>query len=309
MTRKLILTIGSVLIGLSAAFILSGCQEEGLVLGTTATPGLLKIQATTETLGAAARIYPSGQQAPDDIDVNLTPSAFTIAFKRIVIKQVDEETGATLAEQELFNVDSVADAQIVDLVNSQASDLIDAADLPAGTYNKIDIEVFYMDMTVPTIFPGDTSYDIAYRMVYETMDLLEPRDFLLYLQPEWMTGYAQLATAVTEAGYYWMNREDPDVVLAVEGASQRPDYNVLDLFANDEFWNSEHKVLEGGMINPPLEYDPEAGGVLTINFNVEEKFNFKDYYDETKEADGLWEIRYDTGIHPFPPDFECQPQS
>ena len=106
-----------------------------------------------------------------------------------------------------------------------------------------------------------------------------------------------------------MNREDPDVVLAVDGAVQRPAFNVLDLFANDEFWNSEHKVLEGGVISPPLEYDPEAGGVLTINFKVEGKFNFKDYYDETKEADGLWEIRYDTGIHPFPPDFECQPQS
>lgn len=68
-------------------------------------------------------------------------------------------------------------------------------------------------------------------------------------------------------------------------------------------------MLEGGIINPPLEYDPNDGGVLTITFDVTGKFNFKDYYDETTEPDGQWEIRRDGGIHPFPPDFDCTPEN
>ena len=240
--------------------------------------------------------------------MNLTPTEYTVAFKRIVLKQVSGETEETLAEVEVFDAETVDEALIVDLLNSSASDVLDAEELPAGTYNKVDIEVFYLDMTVATLYPDTTSYDIPYRMVYETMGVLEPRDFLLYLEPAWMESGSELAGSVTEAGWYWMEMADPDHVVAVDGAAAHPEFHVLDLFANDEFWSSEHKVLEGGSIDPPLEYDPNDGGALTIEFDVTGKFNFKDYYDETTEPDGLWEIRQDSGIHPFPPGFECAPE-
>lgn len=271
-------------------------------------PGVLQVKAFTETLGATARIVPSGQDIPDDVDVNLTPIEYSIAFKRIVLKQVDEATGETLLESEIFSVDAVEDALIVDLQNAEALDLLNVESLPAGTYNKVDIEVFYLDMTIPTLYPAETSYDIPYRMVFEDMGVLQARDFLLYLEPAWFESDPELAAAVTEAGWYWMEMGDPDHVEPVAGAAAHPEYHVLDLFANEEFWSSEHKVLEGGWIEPPLEYDPEAGGVLTISFDLIGKFNFKDYHDEEVEPDGLWEIRQDGGIHPFPPDFDCVPE-
>ncbi|MCA9297527.1 MAG: hypothetical protein KDA28_00590, partial [Phycisphaerales bacterium] len=168
---------------------------------------------------------------------------------------------------------------------------------------------FYLDMTVPTLYPGSTSQNIRYRMVFEDDGVLQARDFLLYLEPEWFDGFSQLQASVTEAGWYWMDRGDPDHVVAVEGATAHPDFAVLDLFANEEFWSSEHKVLEGGVISPELEYDAEAGGVLNMRFDVTEKFNFKDYYDDTTAPDGLWEIRKDGGIHPFPPDISADPQA
>ncbi|MBN2563930.1 MAG: hypothetical protein JXQ75_23695 [Phycisphaerae bacterium] len=301
-------------LGMTAfALLLVGCDIAQLAdktpdpsSGTTA--GILEIKAVTDTLGAAAFRAPSPQLAPDDVDVNLTPSEYAIAFKRIVVKQVDEETDETLAEVEVFSAETVDDALVVDLTNSAASDVLSAEALPAGTYNKVDIEVFYLDMTVATIYPGSESHDIPYRMVFEEMDSLEPRDFLLYLDPSWMEAGSDLADLVTEEGWYWMEMSDPDNVVAVEGAAGHPEFHVLDLFANEEFWSSEHKVLEGGMISPPLEYDPEEGGVLTIRFDVTGKFNFKDYHDESEDPDGLWEIRKDAGIHPFPPDFNCLPQ-
>ena len=277
--------------------------------GTDAVPGVLQIKASTDSLGAAARVVPSGQQAPDDVDVNLTPTECTVAFKRIVIKQADEDTDETLLEVEVFNVDAVEDALIVDLLNSTASDVLDVEELSAGTYNKVDIEVFYLDMTVSTLYPGTTSHDIPYRMVFEQMGVLEPRDFLLYLEPSWTETGSDLAASVTAAGWYWMEMADPDHVVAVDGATAHPEFQDLDQFADDEFWSSEHKVLEGGRIQPPLEYDPKDGGILTISFDVTGKFNFKDYYDETTDPDGQWEIRRDGGIHPFPPDFECAPES
>jgi hypothetical protein len=243
------------------------------------------------------------------VDVNLTPIAYSIAFKRLVLKQVDEATDETLNEVEVFSAEGIDDALVVDLFDTAASDVLDVDALAAGTYNKIDIEVFYLDMTVPTLYPGAASHDIAYRMVYEDMGVLEPRDFLLYLEPGWMDPNSALAASVTEEGWYWMEMSDPDHVVPVEGAAAHPEFHVLDLFANEEFWSSAHKALEGGRIDPPLEYDPNDGGVLTISFDVTGKFSFKDYYDETTEPDGLWEIRRDSGIHPFPPDFNCVPEA
>jgi hypothetical protein len=272
-------------------------------------PGVLQIKAYTDTLGQAARIQPSGQDVPDDVDVNLTPTEYTVAFKRIVLKQVDDQTQEVLAEVEVFSADTVDDALIVDLENGMPYEVLAVEELPAGTYNKMDIEVFYLDMTVATLYPGTTSYDIPYRMVFEQMGVLEPRDFLLYLEPAWMEDNPELAALITEAGWYWMEMGNPDQVVPVAGAATHPDFHVLDLFANDEFWSSEHKVLEGGHINPPLEYDPTAGGVVTIAFDVAGKFDFKDYHDETTEPDGQWEIRKDGGIHPFPPDIECRPEA
>jgi len=271
-----------------------------------AVPGELQVKAYTDSLGGAARSFPTGQTAPDDIDVNLTPLEYTVAFKRIVLKQVDEATREVLSEAEVL---STADALVVDLGNAAAADVLTAANLPAGTYNQVDIEVFYLDMTISTIYPGGESHDIPYRMVFENMGVLQQRDFLLWLDPAWMTGFDALSAAVTEAGWYWMERENPDHVLAVAGATEHPSFNVLDLFANDAFWSAEHKVLEGGRITPALEYDPAAGGVVTINFDVTGTFNFKDYHDATTTADGKWEIRRDAGIHPFPPNFQCAPEA
>ena len=104
-----------------------------------------------------------------------------------------------------------------------------------------------------------------------------------------------------------MEREDPDHVLACGGGPRHTRrFNVLDLFANDEFWSAEHKVLEGGRIDPPLVYDPADGGVLTITFDIVGTFNFKDYHDETTAADGEWEIRPVTrAFIPFPPGISC----
>ena len=335
MIRNTPLITAWVLIGLAAVAMFLGCDSfvatpaDGTAAGpaddsttgpgdeTDTTPqddtntvaGVLQVKALAESLSDAAHIVPSGQAAPDDVDVNLTPTAYTVAFMRIVLKEVDETTDETLSEVEVFNADGIDDALIVDLLDTAASDVLDVEDLPASTYNQVDIEVFYLDMTVPTLYPGTESHDIPYRMVFEEMGVLEPRDFLLYLEPSWMEAGSDLAASVIEAGWYWMEMSDPDHVVPVADATAHPEFHVLDLFANDEFWSSEHKVLEGGRISPPLEYDPEEGGVLTIEFDVTGKFNFKDYYDETTEPDGQWEIRRDGGIHPFPPDFNCVPDT
>ena len=334
MIRNTLLITAWVLIGLAIVAMFLGCDSfvatpaDGTAAGpaddsttdpgdgtdttpqddTNAVAGVLQVKALAESLSDAAHIVPSGQAAPDDVDVNLTPTEYTVAFMRIVLKEVDETTDETLSEVEVFNADSIDDALTVDLLDTAASDVLDVEDLPAGSYNQVDIEVFYLDMTVPTLYPGTESHDIPYRMVFEEMGVLEPRDFLLYLEPSWMEAGSELAVSVTEAGWYWMEMSDPDHVVPVADATAHPEFHVLDLFANDEFWSSEHKVLEGGRISPPLEYDPNDGGVLTIQFDVTGKFNFKDYHDETTDPDGQWEIRRDGGIHPFPPDFNCVPE-
>ncbi|MCB9851514.1 MAG: hypothetical protein H6819_00340 [Phycisphaerales bacterium] len=317
-SRSGAIALGVVALALTVALTGSTCQVSitgdggttgGSNTNTAVTPGVLKIQVLTDSIAPAASPLPAADEnAPDDVDVNLTPIAYSVAFKRIVLQEFDPIRNETATEFEAFSTDDPDAALVIDLVNDDASALVSADDLPSGIYNKVDIEVFYLDMTVPTLYPGSTSNNINYRMVFEDDGVLQARDFLLYLEPEWFLENTQLGMTVTEAGWYWMDREDPDHVVAVEGATSHPSFPVLDLFANEEFWSSEHKVLEGGVISPELEYDSEAGGVLNIQFDVTEKFNFKDYHDDTTEADGLWEIRKDGGIHPFPPDISSQPQ-
>ena len=280
---------------------------DGLSVDTGAVPGTLRVTAFTDSLGA--RVIPSGQDRPDDVDVRLTPVAYTIAFKRLVLKNVDRATQAVSGEIEIFNAAAVENALVVDLLNSSAADVLNVESLPAGTYNQVDIEVFYLDMTIPTLYPAKTSHDIPYRMVFENMGVLQQRDFLLQLDPAWMEPASALESLVTATGWYWMDMGDPDSVTPVEGAAAHPTYHVLDLFANDAFWSAEHKVLEGGRIEPSLVYDPAVGGMVTINFDVTGAFDFKDYHDATMAPDGQWEIRQDAGIHPFPPNFACVPEA
>lgn len=276
---------------------------------TEATPGLLQVKLYTDTLGTQARSTPPmGQTVPDEVDVRLTPTAYGIAFKRLVLKHVDELTQTVSDEVEIFNAADVSAALVVDLANTSLADLLDVATLPAGTYNKLDIEVFYLDMTLPTIYPGTETHDMPYRMVFEDMGTLMQRDFLLWLEPEWVAGFDPLPELVTVPGWYWMEQPTSQFwahVVPVEGATAHPDFPVLDLFANDVFWSSEHKVLEGGWINPPLTFDPALGAVVTINVDVANTFDFKDYHDDLVAPDGQWEIRADAGIHPFTPNFEC----
>jgi hypothetical protein len=320
------LQVRSTILGIAAVTIIvplagSTCLSSFSLTGTTGTdpnantntsvtPGVLKIQVLTDSIAPAGNPLPSAaENGPDDVDVNLTPSAYSIAFKRIVLKSINPLSQETVSEHEVFSADDPDDALVVDLVNDDASGLLSAATLPSGTYDKVDIEVFYLDMTIPTLYPGSTSHDINYRMVFEDDGTLQARDFLLFLNPDWFEENTQLGMSVTSEGWYWMDRGDPDHVVAVEGAAAHPSFGVLDLFANEEFWSAEHKVLEGGVISPELEYDMETGGVLTVTFDVTEKFNFKDFHDETTDADGLWEIRKDGGIHPFPPDIGSVPQA
>jgi|GEM_PF-2393027 len=269
--------------------------------------GTLQVKIYTDSLAEAGRLRLSGQARPDDIDVNLTPLAYTIAFKRLVIKFVDQQTGEVANEVELFAAESVENAILVDLANGIPADLLQVESLPASEYNKLDIEVFYLDMTLPTVYPAAESHDICYRMVFDTMGVLQPRDLLLWLVPGWMEPGSPLADRVATEGWYWMAFDDPDLVAAVDGADAHPDFHVLDLFANEDFWSAEHRVLEGGGIAPALQYDPAAGGVVTLLVDVTNTFTFKDYHDETTDPDGLWEIRRDAGIHPFTPQFLCVP--
>ena len=75
-----------------------GCGSS-VLSGSGAIPDVLQIRAFTDSM-VTAYDNPAASGAPDDIDVNLTPIAYSIAFKRILLKQVDE-AGTTLSETEI----------------------------------------------------------------------------------------------------------------------------------------------------------------------------------------------------------------
>jgi hypothetical protein len=138
---------------LLVALSVSGCGKgkSGAILKvTTSTPLTTpSSKAGLSKLLLAARGDGEGDQFPD---VLLTPSAFTIALKSFKIVQTDTTTiglGQALKSYTLFDVGFDA-PKIIELNTGTVIDVAEQSnDPPAGTYNRIEYEVSYIEMMIP----------------------------------------------------------------------------------------------------------------------------------------------------------------
>src|SRR3990167_8599725 len=83
---------------------------------------------------------------------HITPSRYALAFKRATL--VPADVGGVDAE----SVDLIADtgtlalSEVVDFTEDDSSESIisiDSADLPAGTYSGVEVELYYFQLTFP----------------------------------------------------------------------------------------------------------------------------------------------------------------
>lgn len=227
------------------------------------------------------------------ISVAFSPSAYTVALKRFVLLG---DTGTD--DFEVFATDDPEEAYIADFANDTEFFSDTETYPPAGTYNGIEIELFYADATFPLVIPAIDADEADYNtrnFFYDIGDALV-RDVAIEHADEWN----------------WISREDWSVA---PFSGDRP-VNVLDLWSSEAFWerdpitisteNSSEFGLNFNFDGDPLVIPENPDGLYQIEmaFNVANTFTYWEYleHDSLDDADNKFTVGEDCGYRiMFPP--------
>ena len=308
----------------------SGIKVVGSVEGLAASVAAPPVMASKSVAKASFDADPSCETE----SFNITPTAYRVRFKRVTLLG-SSSTGT--ADFDLINVASVDDATEVDFVTN--STFTESTSYPpAGTYDGIQVEVFYIgeavQMAVPAVNEATGAETFAVdsyllRGYFADVGNVQPRDVTLFADPG--TG--------TEAEY-WIDRDtfgsDPYGLVSV--ASSHPNA-VLDLWHDPNFWCENGTWTPAGCTEGwrtpmsictrttaecdsslfgtdftfamadgtgELVIPADATGLYTITFafDVADKFNFwgDTNYPNAADAYGTFRVGYDCGIRIFFPD-------
>ena len=229
-------------------FLISGCggssndsassiTVKGTVSGISASIAHAET-AKSSILSLEKATYDSTPNCPTTDQSNsmtATPSAYNVAFKRVTL--LGSSTTGT-SDFDLINVDTIEEATEVDFVTNSTFSTSSTIP-PAGTYDGIEIEVYYIGETIPMVVPyknaldGTSNFTVANyntRGYFSTVESIQPRDVSIFWDD---------ASGVE--GEYWINRDNYDAV-AVTGT--HPD-RVLDLWSDPNFWCEDGLQVDG----------------------------------------------------------------
>jgi hypothetical protein len=290
----------------------NGDQAEVQVIGklamiTPAAPQKTGIEspaaaADTISYNDDPSLCPDG--AGGGVSANITPSAYTVALKRMTL--LGDSSTAT-ADYELFSTGSIDSAYKVDFVTDTtffASDTLP----PVGTYVGVEIEVFYIEMELPLIVPAlsDTQAVYITRGYFDTVGNVVPRDVTIF-------------SDTTEC---WIDRQidgaDPYGLIPVTNSHP---FQVLDLWADDNFWGRYPITISSADISlgTDFTFNMSTGGealvipdslsgayVILFEFDVTNRFTFWEYLEtlDSADADGVFTVGYDCGYRILFPDVQ-----
>lgn len=315
----------------------SGIQVVGSVTGLNAS-----VAAPTQMVNIAKEDHDpaDSSRCPTTSQSNsfsVTPTSYYVTLKKLTLLG-SAATGT--ADYDLIDVASLAAATEVDF--STTSIFTSSTTFPpAGTYDGIEIEVYYIGMDVPMVVPAVnadngvgtfTSASYLTRGYFQDVSNIDPRD---------VTIFADTGSGIAEE--YWVNRQtdlpNPYALEAVTGGHPN---QVLDLWSDADFWcengiettagctdgwrdpmtictratsNCDPAVqgtdftfeITGGL--PELVIPTGATGLYTITmrFDVTDTFTFwgdTNFSDPTTELYGTFRVGYDCGYRIMFPNVE-----
>lgn len=253
-------------------FLATGCGEgkSGVVL-----------RVTTDTAGVAPveklRLATTGDDADDNLpDRNLTPSAFTIAFTRFrLLEKADPGNPNAPVDSHTVFDRSLSDPIEISLTSGQTLKVDENNREPRqGTYDRLEYEVRYFEMTIPLCRLND---DCEARRV--RFYLSSEADPLLDFTPT--AGDILISSSETGNDFNWISTSAGIPLGLVPISGQRPSdaYQLLPSILSPT--GATNPALFSEQISPPLEIgsNPKVVFVFTLHFDLSGLF----FFDNTDE--------------------------
>lgn len=266
----------------------------------------------------------------DGFSLQLTPldGSFKLATKYLhLLKEGDDNfydipncthDTAEEAETEVVTIGSTT-TTICELTDAIPTDAF-------GTFDGIEMAIYYAQMTVPMIVPylsdEETNYPLRVYFNNDTAQGILARDILIYSEEDGKWG--------------WINYTDETITFVDEG---RPGVTLLDAFSNDDYWcadcsaapdlcpeESERRICSAE--NPDMSYkDPvtistedDSGGVdftmgtesfvvaaadenhvLSLSFDLGSTLTAFENAADIDDEDHTLDVTLDCGFHPLFP--------
>lgn len=274
--------------------------------------------------------------------VNITPEDYKIALTYFSLIRDDDS-------EEVF-LDTDADHAVVadfsDCEPGTAVSLFEGASIPSGTYVGYNMRFLYLEMKYVAAFHVPsvcTDHDDPY-IDEATPTAKTFRQYFAAYGPFWKRDFVvekPVSEDSEETHWYWLRREIDsshadffiDSTLNSHPAGETGPDNILDLFANDEFWGSQESLSDpdilitiqsgdttGGLNAVMDTCELDADSELLLEIDITNCMNYKEYRPAAPPAgvtftDGKMDIgpsynnggtseSYgDHGFHPFLPAF------
>ena len=269
------------------------CGSETSDPETTSTTGISIVG--TLASGAATSVSAVKYAVEDGTSVTITPTDYIVAFKKLtLLGDTDTE------DYEVFAVDTVDDAKIVNLSTGSNTEVFSSDSLPTvGTYTDMVIEIFYIQMTVDGYkVPAysETIQEFIIKGYFTDVGNILARDYTLTI----------------DGTEYWNLNAVYDYELESTG-KDRPT-NPMDLWHDPDFWDRDPVTIatNGTEYGTDFTFSMADGSdsftissstsglvTYTLTFDVTDTFTFSD-----TNADEIFDVSVDTGLRIMFPDVE-----
>ncbi|MBI4411375.1 MAG: hypothetical protein HY541_02695 [Deltaproteobacteria bacterium] len=226
------------------------------------------------------------------IVAHVTPSRYALAFKRAILVPADVEGEDAESVDLIADTGTLALSEVVDFTEDDTEESvisISSADLPAGTYSGVEVELYYFQLTFSVagveqnvrVYMSDDDFEDEGSLGHHQGDITFIND----------NGTPADYSDDTEEGWVddtWLAENLTDTRgEAQNGAGGVDDETGHDrgFFGNEELWGQEELDQGAGQdiyvetldFDEPLVIDPEVLTTITATFSVADTFYYEDF--------------------------------
>lgn len=238
------------------------------------------------------------------IVAHVTPTQYAIAFKRATLVPEDVEGEDAESVDLIADTGTLAASNVISFTEGDASESIisiSSADLPAGTYSGVEVEMYYFQLTFPVagveqnvrIYMSDDDFDAEGNGGHHQGDITfiddndTPTDFADDTELGWVDATWLEENMATERGDDQNGAGETDA----ETGHNRG------FFGDEDFWNQDALVQGDSQdvytttldFDEPLTIDPEVLTTITATFSVADTFYYEDFAPQnTEEFPGFY---------------------